>query len=237
MIRVLVLCLGLLWAGVVGSAMLWAQSVAHSEVEGLLDLRLRAILEGAGQGAYVTAIVCPADLKLPDGAVSWELGPGVEGWEPGLHTLPVTAFVEGATAARVQVLVTVKQRVQTPVLRRDFKRGEVIGAADVQLLDVDLAAVLPGRLKEVAGAVGKAVTRDVHANQPLLEKWLEGPVVVERGDRVRVLLVRGGLRIETSGVAAQRGRVGDYISVRNPESKSVYDAQVTAPGEAQVKAW
>ncbi|MBF0461296.1 MAG: flagellar basal body P-ring formation protein FlgA [Magnetococcales bacterium] len=237
MIRILLLCLGLLWGGVVGSALAWAQAISHSEVEGLLDLRLRAILEGAGTGVFVTTISCPADLKLPDGAISWELGPGVEGWEPGLHTLPVTAFVEGATAARVQVLVTLKQRVQVPVLRRDFKRGEVVGQEDVQLLEVELAAVLPGRLREASGAVGKAVTRDVRANQPLLEKWLEGPVVVERGDRVRVTLLRGGLRIETSGVAVQRGRVGEFISVRNPESKSVYDAQITGPGEAQVKAW
>ncbi len=235
--RILLVCLGLLWGGVVGSATGWTQVLSHSEVEESLDMRLRAILEEAGNGLYVTVISSPSDLKLPNGVVSWKMGDGVEQWEPGQHTLPVTVFVGGVTAARLQVSVTLKQRVQTPVLRRDFKRGEVVGQEDVQLADVELASPLSGRVRAIQDVVGKAVTRDVRVGQPLLDRWLEGPVVVERGTRMRVTLIRGALRIETSGVAMQRGRVGEFISIRNPESQSLYDAQVTAPGEAQVRSW
>ncbi|MEO5353488.1 MAG: flagellar basal body P-ring formation chaperone FlgA [Magnetococcus sp. XQGC-1] len=125
----------------------------------------------------------------------------------------------------------------TPVLQRDFHRGEVVGQEDVSLQEVELVNPLPGRVRDPQRVVGKAVNREVKAGQPLVDRWLEGPVVVERGDRVRVTLVRGGLRIETSGVATQRGRVGESITVRNTESKSLFEVQITAPGEAQVRAW
>ncbi|MEO5362178.1 MAG: flagellar basal body P-ring formation chaperone FlgA [Magnetococcus sp. DMHC-8] len=234
--RVPVLCLGLL-LGMWGSTVGWAQVLTRSEVEEALDVRLRAIFEGAGNGMHVAAISCPADLKLPDGMVSWELGTGVEHLEPGRHTVPVTVFVEGATRARLQVAVTLKQRVQAVVLQRDVKRGELLGQGDVVFRELELANPVPGRLRDVQGATGLAMTRDAKAGQILLEKWLEGPVVVERGDRVRVTLLRGALKIETSGIATQRGRVGENIAIRNPESKSVYDAQITAPGEARVRSW
>ncbi|MBF0162030.1 MAG: flagellar basal body P-ring formation protein FlgA [Magnetococcales bacterium] len=233
--RLLAWGLGLLW-GVVCAAG-WAQTVTHSTVEQVVEMRLHALLEELGTGLFVTALSAPTDLKLPDGEISWELGGGLEGWQAGRHTLPVTVSVEGARAARIQVAVTVKQRVQVPVLLRDYKRGELVEAGDVQLREWELSAPLSGRLRNPEDAVGKAVNRDVRTGQVLLEKWLEEPVVVKRGDRVRVTLIRGGLKIETSGVAMQPGRIGEHISLRNTESKSLYEAQIIAPGQAQVRSW
>jgi flagella basal body P-ring formation protein FlgA len=70
-----------------------------------------------------------------------------------------------------------------------------------------------------------------------VDKMLEGQVAVERNDRVRVTLTRGAMVIETNGIAMQRGRIGDFISIRNPQSKSLFEAQITAPGVAQVRSW
>ncbi|MEO5340171.1 MAG: flagellar basal body P-ring formation chaperone FlgA [Magnetococcus sp. MYC-9] len=234
--RVLALALALWW-GWFDSSLGWAQTLSRSEVEGAVEMRLHALLEGTERGLYVSRLTCPTDLKLADGAVTWELAPGVERWEAGRHTLPVTVFVEGATAARVQVSVTLKQRIAVPVPARDLKRGEVIGSGDVVLRDLDLAAPLPDRLRDPQEATGKAINRDVREGQPLQAKWLEAPVVVKRGDRIRVTLIRGGLKIETTGVALQNGRIGEHIPLRNTESKTVYDAQIIAPGEGQVRSW
>ena len=235
--RRLVLCVGLLLGGIVGATTGWAQQLSRSEVEQAVGMRLGIALEEAQRGLFVTALTVSADLKIPDGALSWVLGADVGALEPGRHTVPVMVQVEGLTVARVQSAVTLKQRVRTPVLQRDFRRGELVGDGDVQLQEVELSSPLPERVRDLESVVGKGVTRDVRAGQPLLEKWLELPLAVDRGDRVRVTLIRGGLRIETSGVAMQRGRVGESISIRNAQSKVLFDAQITAPGEAQVRGW
>lgn len=236
MMRWLVLCMGLLLGGVHATTG-WAQQISRSEVEQAVGMRLGIALEEAGRGLFVTSLTAPGALTIPDGIVSWVLGVQVGGWEPGRHTVPVVVQVAGLAVARVQVTVALKQRVHTPVLQRDFKRGELVGPGDVQLQEVELSAPLPERVDELEKVVGQVVTRDVRGGQPLLERWLERPLAVDRGDRVRVTLIRGGLRIETSGVAMQRGRVGESISIRNAQSKMLFEAQITAPGEAQVRGW
>ena len=236
MIRILALGLGLLW-GVMGSVTGWAQTLSHSEIEGVVEMRLRVFLVALDNGVYITALSAPIGLKLPDGPLSWELGSGVETWQAGRHTLPVTVFVGGVRAAKVHVAITLRQHVQVPVLRRDFRRGEVIAQRDVRLRELELKAPLQGRLQKIEDAVGKAVIRDVREGQPLLEKWLEEPIVVKRGDRVRVTLVRGALKIEASAVAMQPGRVGEHISLRNDGGRMLYEAQIIAPGQARVRSW
>ncbi|MBF0185306.1 MAG: flagellar basal body P-ring formation protein FlgA [Magnetococcales bacterium] len=214
-----------------------AQVFNRREVESAIDMPLRAALEANGRGLYVVSFTTPADLKLPDGETTWTLGAGIENWEAGRHNLPVTVLVDGAVGARLQIVVQLKQRVQTPVLRRDFKRGEAVGKDDVLIMETDLSAAMPGRLQTITDVVGRVATRDIKANQPLIDKMLEGPVAVERNDRVRVILNRGALSIETTGIAMQRGRIGDFISIRNAQSKTLFEAQITAPGEAQVRSW
>lgn len=238
MIGRLAICLGLLWGGmVVGSGSGWAQQLSRSEVEQAVGMRLEIALEEAGRGLFVAALSSPAELKLPDGPLSWVVEADVGGWEPGRHTAPVLVRVGEAVAARLQIVVTLKQRIRTPVLQRDFKRGELIKREDLELREVELSAPLAERVSDPEGVAGKVVTRNVQAGQPLLERWLELPLAVDRGDRVRVTLIRGGLRIETTGVAMQRGHVGESISIRNTQSKSLFEAQITAPGEVQVRGW
>ncbi|WP_130472137.1 flagellar basal body P-ring formation chaperone FlgA [Candidatus Magnetaquicoccus inordinatus] len=214
-----------------------AQVLNRREIEGAIDMRLRAALEENGRGLYVVSFNAPAEAKVPDGEITWVLGAGIENWEAGRNNLPVTLLVDGATAARLQVTVQLKQRVQTPVLRRDYKRGELVNKDDVVIHEIDLTTPLAGRLQNIPGIVGRVATRDIKAGQPLVDKMLEGPVAVERNDRVRITLTRGPMIIETTGIAMQRGRIGDFISIRNPQSKSLFEAQITAPGEAQVRSW
>ncbi|MBF0097630.1 MAG: flagellar basal body P-ring formation protein FlgA [Magnetococcales bacterium] len=214
-----------------------AQVLNRREIENALDMPLRAALEEGGRGLYVVSFNAPNELKVPEGEQTWVLGAGIENWEAGRHNLPVTLLVDGATSARLQVTVQVKQRIQTPVLRRHVKRGELVGTEDVVIQEIDLSGPLPGRLQNIADIVGRVATREIKAGQALVDKMLEGQVAVERNDRVRVTLTRGAMVIETNGIAMQRGRIGDFISIRNPQSKSLFEAQITAPGEAQVRSW
>ena len=236
--RILPLRIGLFLGCLLCSAVGWAQHLSQNEVEQALDMPLRVAFEEAGTGLHAVTIMHRGGLELPgDGMVSWVLGVDVANLEPGRHTLPVTVLVGGKLFTETRVQVTLKQRVQTPMLRRRMKRGEQVSRADVQMRDVVLARPVPGRIREIDDVVGMVAKRSLRDGRPLIDRWFEAPFVVDRGDRLRVKLVRGGLKIETTGVALQRGRVGDLVSVRNPRSRSRYEVRITAPGEARVQAW
>lgn len=227
------MCLGSLFCGATG----WAQRLSHADVEQALDMRLRAAFEEVGTGLQIVTVAHRSELKLPEGRVSWELGTDVAGLEPGYHTLPVTILVNGRHVARTKVSVTLKQRVQTPMLQRSLKRGEMVYREDVRMHDVVLTRPLRGRIRAIQDVVGMMANRSLRSGKVLVDRWFDLPLAVDRGDRVRIQLVRGALKIETTGVALQRGRVGDQIPVRNPQSRTQYEARITAPGEARVQAW
>ena len=239
--RSLGFCLGLGLGGCLGSVLCnasgWAQSISRSEVEQVLDVSLRAAFEEIGTGLQIVALRHRTDLEVPDGVVSWQLGSDLANLDPGHHTLSVAVLVDGASVDRTRVMVTLKQSLQTPMLSRSIKRGEMVAEADVQMQDVVLTRPLPGRIEELNRVVGMVAKRGLREGRPLVDRWFEQPLAVDRGDRVRIHLVRGGLKIETSGVALLRGRVGDLIPIRNPQSRAQYEARIIAPGEARVRAW
>ena len=233
--------MGLLFGGLFLNVVGLAQTLTSSEVEQALDVRLRIALEESRSDLQIVTLRHRSSLEIPDGEIAWELGHGgrfdPSTLGPGRHVLPIVAVVNGALVSRSQVTVTFSQRVETPVLRRSVKRGEQISLADLTMKEINLSRPLSGRVREVSQVVGLVATRGLREGRPLIDKWFQLPLAVDRGDRVRVQLKRGGLKIETTGLALRSGWVGDRISVRNPDSKLRYEVEITAPGEARVPVW
>ena len=220
-----------------GVATGWARNLSSSEVKRAIDIHVRVLLEEAGTGLHIVTLAHRAGLSLPDGVVSWRVKQDMAQLEPGHHRVPVAALVDGFPVAETEVVLELKQRLKTPMLTRYVKRGERVTRGDVQMREWVLARPLRGRVRDSRDVIGMVATQGVREGRPLVSKWFEPPLAVDRGDRVRILLVRGGLTIETVGVALQSGRKGERIAIRNPQSRAIYDALITALGEARVQAW
>ncbi len=117
--------------------------------------------------------------------------------------------------------------------RRAIGRGEAIAAADVESLDVDAAGwglrPLP---TEVAGA--RAVT-DLPAGQVVQRQMVVPAPLVRSGEAVTITVRAGGLQVQTRGVAAQAGRLGDVIRVVNADSGRRVSARVVGPAAVEVQ--
>jgi flagella basal body P-ring formation protein FlgA len=68
-------------------------------------------------------------------------------------------------------------------------------------------------------SVGKRLKQSVKAGQYLRLNMLAVPPVVQRGDRVKILVKNGPLKIETVGIAKASGGIGEQIKVENISSK------------------
>jgi flagella basal body P-ring formation protein FlgA len=58
---------------------------------------------------------------------------------------------------------------------------------------------------------------------------------VRKGDLIEVAAIDGQLQIIMRGLAMENGAAGDTVTVRNPESKRNFAAQVIAENRVQIR--
>lgn len=117
--------------------------------------------------------------------------------------------------------------------RRAVARGETLDAADVEQVMVD-AAGWP--LRSVpTDVVGARVVVDLPEGQVIRAQMVVLAPVVRSGEPVTITVRSGGLEVQTRGVAAQAGRLGDVIRVVNPDSGRRMSARVVGPASVEVQ--
>jgi flagella basal body P-ring formation protein FlgA len=138
---------------------------------------------------------------------------------------PAGVFV----AARVQ-------RVDTVVVaRRAIERGDLIGAADVELRSI-VGATSAQAGRTLDEFVGKEAVQAIRPESIVLTSQVRAPLVVLRGERVSVRARAAGVSVRTFATAQQDGSVGDLIMVQSLAGKERYAARVTGVRELEVFA-
>jgi flagellar basal body P-ring formation protein FlgA len=129
----------------------------------------------------------------------------------------VHAWVEAVVAANNLAPET---RLTADLLTR--RRVDMFGASGALVTD-------PARVE------GKILRVGLIAGSPILASFLENPLVVHRGQRVLLTLTDGTMVIRDSVVALEDGRVGDDITMQNPESQKIIHATVAGDGAAEIR--
>lgn len=93
---------------------------------------------------------------------------------------------------------------------------------------------LAGPQTEVDALVGRQVARSVFEGQTIGPAATKPADMVARNSLVRVIAVKGPLRIETRGRSLGAGALGDEVMVLNLDSKRTITARVVGPNEVEV---
>jgi flagella basal body P-ring formation protein FlgA len=117
--------------------------------------------------------------------------------------------------------------------RRAVSRGETLGAADIEPATID-ADGWPLRPVPV-DVVGARAVVDLPAGQVLQKPMIVPAPLVRSGEPVTITVRAGGLQVQTQGVAAQAGRLGDVIRVINSDSGRRLSARVVGPAAVEVQ--
>ncbi len=118
-------------------------------------------------------------------------------------------------------------------LKKSLLPGQVISQEDVEL--VDCSDIEQGFFSIYSSPVGWTVKHPLKEGEFLLKKDVARRYVIRRGDKVKVLYQRHGLRIKTIGVSLQNGTPGDVVRVKNAVSGKEILARVVAPGVVEVE--
>jgi flagella basal body P-ring formation protein FlgA len=134
------------------------------------------------------------------------------------------ANVVGATAEEAQVLILI----------RDVARGHRLTDDDLDWADASSARAVRNGPADMALAVGMETKRPLKAGQPLQSSDLKAPSVIKKGDPVRLVYVKPGLRLTVEGLAQNDAGKGESVRVLNSYSRRTIEAVAYADGEARV---
>lgn len=191
-------------------------------------------LDGGAASIHVD-ILHPRDaVVLPPGAVDASLTAVGSPARLGRRAFRLQLTVDGRVVETTKILadVTVTAYLVTPV--RLIRPQETIREEDITLIAVPLRTATHSFSSELDQVVGMRAVRPLRAHAPIHVAALARPYLVKKGDRVTIEAKRGGLRIQTLGVAQAAGHLGQSLAVTNVDSKRQIQARVTGPGLVEV---
>ncbi len=170
--------------------------------------------------------VLPKRIWVPSGNVTFEFDDEATLFHFGRVSAVASILVNGKAMRKARVCGYVEVYEKVLCARDGLSRGQIISKADVSLVRLPVSK-LRGRFFESPRQVaGLAARRSVRPGQVLLSTDLAKPVVVRRGSRVLIVAVSSNIRITVPGIVEQKGAEGDFVRVRNIDSKRVILARV-----------
>lgn len=115
------------------------------------------------------------------------------------------------------------------VAARDIERGTLITSEMLSQRGGNLSDLSSQALTNESEIVGKVAQRTIRAGSSFLTNSLQAPLLVERGQRVTVIVQGTSFRVSREGEALENGALGDRIRVRF-DSRDIKVARVADRG-------
>ncbi len=122
------------------------------------------------------------------------------------------------------------------VTRRALNRGDVIRDADIELQPIDPKAQRLQIATERQAVVGMEVLYSIQEGQTINLTQLRKPLMVKRGEVIRVRARAAGVQITTTARATEDGAIGDIVMVESLENRQKYPTYVTGSQQVEVYA-
>ncbi|MDA1055558.1 MAG: flagellar basal body P-ring formation chaperone FlgA [Planctomycetota bacterium] len=131
---------------------------------------------------------------------------------------------------------TVKATEMVVVTRRTLNRGDIIRDADVELQPIDPKAPRFQVANERRAVVGMELLSPLREGQTINLSQLRKPLLVKRGEVIRVRARAAGVQVTTTARATEDGSLGDIIMVQSLENREKYPTHVTGLHQVEVYA-
>ena len=186
-------------------------------------------------GDRVDEIDVQRQVRIPLGAYDIEADPpSTHATGGGFRRTDVRIVQDGVVTSTVPVRLKIATFGQVVVARQPITRGTILGEDDLRLEERRLDELPTTVLTDVASAIGREARVAIAAGKPLTLQGLANAVLVKRGDLVRVLVEKGGMRISVSGESMDTAGAGERVRVVNASSKRELVGRVVDHGTVSV---
>ncbi|MHC4271567.1 MAG: flagellar basal body P-ring formation chaperone FlgA [Planctomycetota bacterium] len=179
----------------------------------------------------VDPVIVPKDLILAEGQSNFQLISRLaESGNRSQSKVRVGVFVEGKQIATRDVTFRFKFNSRKAVALFDIPAGAVITSENIRIEKAVSNYPEPADWSPPYGLVAR---RRIPANSTVENTAVgatENIVVIERNQTVTIRAESPGLVITAVGIALQKGQAGEFIRVRNVDSKRIVFAKVCEDG-------
>ena len=226
------------WAGGASkpvNANLSFQSVSAADFErGILNELHRRY--GRSPHHLTLKVLFPKEgLRVPKGKLHLEVKKLASRGRTGRRAFRVGVFVSKRFIKTVNVIGELKAKVKVPAPTRWLKPREVLVAEDLLMMTVEVPSLSHDFVLDPRAVIGKQVLRPLSPRQPIRKIMIDDPPVIRKGDRVILEVRRGGLLVQTEGLAKAAGKSGETIPVKNRKSGLEVLGTVMAAGLVEVR--
>ncbi len=131
---------------------------------------------------------------------------------------------------KVNVYVDATVLVPAVFAQTVIERGDTITAEQLKVEELNIRKSQRGFVNGIDNVVGQAAKRRLRANQLITPNLLAKPLLVRRGQQVKMIANQDGISATTMGEALEHGEQGAVIRVKNLRSEKIVEARVIEAG-------
>ncbi|HWR29415.1 MAG TPA: flagellar basal body P-ring formation chaperone FlgA [Negativicutes bacterium] len=186
----------------------------------------RFFLTQTALGSTVSMIDSPADVQAPVGKL--ELVPELYGVlrYNGPTTVNIAIRTDGRSFIKVPVQFEVRRYLDVLVAAANLNAGDILSEQSVRLERMDAGKIPAGYLTEINKAVGLQARYAIVPGSIISERSLVRPILIQRGEIVRIVARIGDIEIYANGISFSQGASGDLVRVQNTTTKRFLNGRV-----------
>ena len=152
----------------------------------------------------------------------------------GATTLSMAVNVNGKDMGRLTLTGWVDRYEPVVCASRYVPKGDILTQEDIVLKKINTAKASSRIIRNPEQVIGKQVKSNLRPGRVIQQNIVMLPPMVEKGERVRILAISGGIQVATLGIAMDEGREGEQIKVENIASKKQVVGRVAGRSTVEV---
>lgn len=211
-----------------------SQAVTPQQFQVTLERQLRKQFPMENVDFSVDILFPKQPIVVPKGVVGIQIPPDTLNGRTGRRAFRSAVHVNSRFEQMVNLVAEISAHSQVVAPIHFIKAREVVTSEDIQIIDIALPALQHDFVQHMDFAIGKKTVRLLPPNLPIQQPYLVAPPVVHKGDRVVLEARRGGLLVQTVGIAKASGEPGKSIAVENKTSGREVIGRVVNAGLVEV---
>jgi len=170
----------------------------------------------------------------PSGELVVSLRSSGAGNVKGRVSIQADVTVDNVSQGKVSVSAFVDIYDKVACSTKSLSRGEILKPGDLCLKRLNISKITDDYLSSIDNIQGLRIKQNLGSGNYLRSTMLEKAPLVERGDSVTLVALKGNLRIVALGIASQEGALGDQILVKNLTTGKVVSGRISGPKTVDV---
>jgi flagella basal body P-ring formation protein FlgA len=164
---------------------------------------------------------------IPTGKMTYEItGSSAKERFIGNVTANVDFYVNEEKVRTLGVVGRVEVFGNVYLASRPLKQNEMLSEADLEVRKMNLTDAIDRFATRIDQVENRRVLRNLGVHQPLELRDLDKPLILKRGDSVKIVYDEPGLSVTATGQANADGGVGDTLAITNVSSKKTIHCKV-----------